>query len=192
MTVLKKLAKQATLEKQNSFIYDLHALHVFWDGELFYGTMADQYVPRSSAFRLLESIQREWHDQYGELGKSARAYQMNADFASTMKRIMDSEEKIQQQPDKVAQVQEELERTKQVMSVNIDRVLERGEKIDLLVEKSENMATTAVTFHRKAKEVRQNMCWQNKRTWVVVIIITLVIAYIALASYCGTLDVSKC
>jgi hypothetical protein len=34
------------------------------------------------------------------------------------------------------------------MSVNIDKVLERGEKIDLLVEKTEKMETSAANFRR--------------------------------------------
>jgi vesicle-associated membrane protein 7 len=62
----------------------------------------------------------------------------------------------------------------QSLVTNIDKVLERGEKIELLVDKTERLESQAVKFRQKAKEVRQTFCWQNWRNTVVLTVIALV------------------
>ena len=120
---------------------------------------------------------------------------MNADFSVILRKIMESEEKaLAQEPDKVvwcfvsgvptqlsdlgdalvpqvAEINEELMRTKQVMAVNIDRVLERGEKIELLVEKTAAMENNAVLFRRRTQEVKCSFCCAAYRTWLLGILV---------------------
>jgi pyoverdine/dityrosine biosynthesis protein Dit1 len=50
---------------------------------------------------------------------------------------MEQEKYNNQKNDKIAKVQEEISQVKDVMIRNIDKVLERGEKIELLVDKTE-------------------------------------------------------
>jgi len=62
----------------------------------------------------------------------------------------------------------------QSLVTNIDKVLERGEKIELLVDKTERLESQAVKFRQKAKEVRQTFCWQSWRNTVLLTVIVLV------------------
>lgn len=78
------------------------------------------------------------------------------------------------------------------MVQNIDKVLERGEKIELLVDKTERLDTAAVKFRRAAREVRSQACWQAWRTTVVTSVIVMVIAYGIAALSCGGLDIPNC
>ena len=48
--------------------------------------------------------------------------------------------------DTIARVQAQIDEVKDVMIENIDRVLERGERIELLVDKTDRLSQTAFKF----------------------------------------------
>jgi vesicle-associated membrane protein 7 len=52
---------------------------------------------------------------------------------------------------------------KNVMVQNIDRVLERGEKIELLVDKTDALQGEAFRFKRQARQLKQQLWWRNIR-----------------------------
>jgi len=61
-----------------------------------------------------------------------------------------------QQADSIMKIQRELDETKIVLHKTIESVLERGEKIDKLVEKSNDLSTQSKMFYSQAK--KQNSC----------------------------------
>ena len=52
---------------------------------------------------------------------------------------------------------------KDIMVQNVEQILSRGERIELLVDKTDNMASQATAFRRGARTVRRQMWWKNKR-----------------------------
>ncbi|KAI9353825.1 synaptobrevin-domain-containing protein [Obelidium mucronatum] len=65
---------------------------------------------------------------------------------------------------KTAQVQAQVNETIGVMQDNIHKVMQRGEAIETLNERSENLASSAETFKTKSKDVRMKMFWQDTKT----------------------------
>ncbi|KAL9130236.1 MAG: hypothetical protein Q9217_001529 [Psora testacea] len=61
-----------------------------------------------------------------------------------------------QQADSILKIQKELDETKIVLHKTIESVLERGEKIDSLVEKSDGLSAQSKMFYKQAKS--QNSC----------------------------------
>lgn len=60
------------------------------------------------------------------------------------------------QADTIMRVQQELDETKVVMHKTIESVLERGEKLDNLVERSNALSAQSKMFYKTAK--KQNSC----------------------------------
>ncbi|GAD92855.1 synaptobrevin [Paecilomyces variotii No. 5] len=60
------------------------------------------------------------------------------------------------QADSISKVQTELNETTQVLHKTIEQVLERGEKIDSLVQKSDSLSSQSKMFYTQAK--KQNSC----------------------------------
>lgn len=56
--------------------------------------------------------------------------------------------------DKGKEIREEMNAVKDVMVQNIERVLERGERIDLLVNKTDHMNQTAFAFRQRSAALR--------------------------------------
>jgi vesicle-associated membrane protein 7 len=49
------------------------------------------------------------------------------------------------------------------MVQNVEQILSRGERIELLVDKTDVMAGQATAFRRGARAVRRQMWWKNKQ-----------------------------
>jgi len=49
------------------------------------------------------------------------------------------------------------------MVQNIDSILQRGERLDLLVDKTDTLAGQAYAFRRGARTVRRQQWWKNTR-----------------------------
>ena len=72
------------------------------------------------------------------------------------------------------------------MKKNLESVAQRGEHIDQLQDKSENLNQSAQGFRRGANRVRKQMWWKNMkmRIWIIVgIIILLLIIIIPSGEY---------
>jgi synaptobrevin family protein YKT6 len=57
--------------------------------------------------------------------------------------------------DKVLKIQKELEETKQIVVKNIDQLLERGEKLDDLAQKSNDLSFQSKAFASRAEDLNR-------------------------------------
>lgn len=75
---------------------------------------------------------------------------------------------------------QQIDDTVNVMKKNLESVAQRGEHIDQLQDKSENLNQSAQGFRRGANRVRKQMWWKNvkMRIWIGVGIIVLLLIII--------------
>ena len=66
--------------------------------------------------------------------------------------------------DELARAQSELAQVKDIMVQNVEQILSRGERIELLVDKTDTMASQATAFRRGARTVRDK-CGGRTRGW---------------------------
>lgn len=53
---------------------------------------------------------------------------------------------------------------------NIDKVLERGDRLELLVDKTTNMQGNTIRFKRQARRYRSTVWWRNvKLTYAILL-----------------------
>jgi vesicle-associated membrane protein 7 len=113
-----------------SYVYDKYVFHYVIDDHLCYLCMADQDFPRAEAFKFLADIKQRFVATYGERAKKAIAFAFNADFQKVLMDGMSVANGRAKSEDKMAKVEDEINAVKGVMIQNIDKVLQRGEKIE--------------------------------------------------------------
>ena len=64
------------------------------------------------------------------------------------------------------------------------QVLARGERIENLVDKTDNLRFQADRFHKTGVAIRRKMWWQHKKMILVVILIILILALVIFLSVC--------
>ena len=70
--------------------------------------------------------------------------------------------------DAFGKVKNQIEDVKGVMVENIEKVLARGEKIELLVDKTEALNQSAQKFKKASKSLKDAMWWKNVKMWLLI------------------------
>lgn len=82
---------------------------------------------------------------------------------------------------KIKLIQNEISETTHIMKQNIDVVLERGEKIETLQEKTQQLEKDANTFQKISTKLKRSMCIKNAKMTAIIIAIFLIIFLIIFA-----------
>ncbi|XP_035828265.1 vesicle-associated membrane protein 7, partial [Aplysia californica] len=129
-----------------TYSHGSYLFHYVTEERLVYLCITDDEFERSKAFMYLNEIKRRFQSQYGVRAQTALPYAMNSDFSRTMSSQMRSVS--EDKPDQVTKVQDQVEELKGIMVRNIDQLAERGERLELLVDKTEDLSANSVTFKK--------------------------------------------
>jgi len=178
-------------DSRMSYVYDRHLFHCMVQDGLTYLCMADEEFGRRVPFTFLEDIKNRFKATYGDRGKTALAYGMNADFSRVLQNQMDYYSS-NPNADKINRVKGEIDEVKSVMVTNIEKVLERGERIELLVDRTENLNQAAFKFKKQSTSLKNAMWWKNIKIMIILIFVIVVIVYFIVALACGGLLFQSC
>lgn len=117
--------------------------------------ISDKEYPVRPAYTLINKILEEYlslhpASQWSGVSESSPALQYDK-LAVYLKKYQDPS-----QADSIMKVQNELDETKIVLHKTIESVLQRGEKLDSLVDKSEALSLSSRMFYKQAKKT--NSC----------------------------------
>ncbi|KAF9976036.1 hypothetical protein BGZ65_007996, partial [Modicella reniformis] len=156
-----------------TYSYDGYLFHYISEDGLTYMCMADSSFGRRIPFAFLQDIKEKFLDQYGRERalESVLPYGMN-EFSKVLAKQM---EYYSTDPnvDAIKHVQGDIEQVKDVMVQNIERVLERGERIELLVDKTDNLNQQAFIFKRRSSVLKKSMWWKNVKLTVILTLIVI-------------------
>ncbi|KAJ5141693.1 uncharacterized protein N7443_006406 [Penicillium atrosanguineum] len=76
---------------------------------------------------------------------------------------------------RTAALQAQIDDTVGVMRENINKVSQRGERLDSLQDKTDNLAVSAQGFRRGANRVRKQMWWKDMKMRVCLVILVVVL-----------------
>ncbi|KAF8789582.1 Vesicle-associated membrane protein 7 like protein [Argiope bruennichi] len=68
----------------------------------------------------------------------------------------------------------EIDELTEIMVQNIDSVANRGERLELLVDKTENLNSASVTFRKTSKNLARSMCIKNVKITVIIVLVMLI------------------
>ncbi|KAJ3038613.1 SNAP receptor, synaptobrevin [Rhizophlyctis rosea] len=87
-----------------------------------------------------------------------------------------------QQPNKTAAVQQQVDEVVGIMQENIHKVMARGEQLDTLNNKTEDLQQSSMQFRRGANRVRKQMWWKDVKMKLILAAIVSVIIIIIIVS----------
>ena len=151
--------------------------------------MCDDMSKRRIPFAFLEDIGQRFKSTYGSQVYTAIAFAMNEDFGRVLQKQMD----FYNGPsaDTFAQVSNKLDDIKNIMVENIERVLERGEKLELLVDKTDQLQQQAFKFEKSSKKLKNVMFWKRVKLYVLIGGLIAILIWIISVAICG-ITYKKC
>ncbi|KAI0150476.1 synaptobrevin [Xylariaceae sp. FL1272] len=97
-------------------------------------------------------------------------------FNSTLKNLMvDYGTTSGGRDDAISNVQREIDDVRGIMTKNIEGLLERGERIDLLVDKTDRLGGSAREFRVRSRGLKRQMWWKNVKLMAMLVVVLLLI-----------------
>jgi len=142
-------------------------------------------------FIYLEDIQMRFLKNYSRVAHSALAYAMNDEFSRVLHQQM---EFFSSNPsaDTLNRLRGEVSEIHTVMVDNIDKILDRGDRISLLVDKTSTMQDSAFHFRKQSKRLRRALWMKNAKLLAVLTVVIVLLLYLLIAAFCGGLSLSSC
>ncbi|XP_040949749.1 vesicle-associated membrane protein 721 isoform X2 [Gossypium hirsutum] len=150
-----------------------------------YCVVADELAGRQVPIAFLERVKEDFVSKYGS-GKAATApaNSLNKEFGPKLKEHMQYCVEHPEEISKLAKIKSQVSEVKGVMMENIEKVLDRGEKIELLVDKTENLHQQAQDFWNTGTKIRRKMWLQNMKIKLIVLGILIALILIIVLSVC--------
>ena len=109
-----------------------------------------------------------------------------ADFNGQLKKLMVSYGTTEGgKQDAITNVQQDIDNVRGIMTENIERVLERGERIDLLVDKTDRLGVGAHDFRVRSRGLKRKMWWKNMKLMVLLGVVVFILIYLFVGFGCG-------
>ncbi|GAM22766.1 hypothetical protein SAMD00019534_059410, partial [Acytostelium subglobosum LB1] len=175
-----------------SYVYEKYIFHYLVQDSLTYLCMADQEFGRRIPFLFLDDVKNRFRSIYGDKGKTAIAYGMNSEFSRTLSNLMDHYSN-NPKSDAFSKAMAEVDEVKNILVTDVaPQLLKRGEKIEILVDRTENLNTQSFKFKKQSKQLKCAMWWKNMKLMLIIAAVVAIIIFIIVLSACGGFSFSKC
>lgn len=166
---------------KHTYSCDGHTFNFLVDNAFVFHVVAHETAGRGLPFAFLERLKDDFKRSYGaRIGFQGPhpladddddddlfedtfgiAYNLDKEFGPRIKGHMDYCMNHPEEISKISKIKAQMTEVKGIMMDNIDKVLERGERIEVLVDKTENLQFQTDSFHRQGRELRRKMWLQN-------------------------------
>uniref|UniRef100_H2ZCI1 Vesicle-associated membrane protein 7 n=1 Tax=Ciona savignyi TaxID=51511 RepID=H2ZCI1_CIOSA len=186
------LVKISSNDAKLTYSHGSYLFHYICDDRIVYMAITEDDFERSKAFRYLSDIRRKFQTTYGKNVHTALPYAMDTDFARVMMVQMKRFSRNEEAENKMDEVQGQLDDLKGIMVKNIDSIASRGENLNLLVDKTEDLSESAVTFKKQSTSLRRKLWWKNVKITVILAIVGILVLYFLISAGCGGLNWPRC
>ncbi|KAL9240120.1 hypothetical protein vseg_014377 [Gypsophila vaccaria] len=156
----------------NKFTYncDGHTFNYLVDNGYTYCVVAVESSGRQLPIAYLERVKDDFNKKYGSGTKasSAKAKGLNKEYGPKLKEHMQYCIDHPDEINKLAKVKAQVSEVKGVMMENIEKVLDRGDKIELLVDKTEDLRSQAQDFRKQGTKIKSKMWVENMKIKLIV------------------------
>lgn len=199
------LQKLQSNSSKYTYSCDGYTFNFLIDNAFVFLVVADESTGRSVPFVFLERVKDDFRQRYGggfkEEGphplvdddedddlfedRFSIAYNLDREFGPRLKEHMQYCMEHPEEMSKLSKLKAQISEVKGIMMDNIEKVLDRGERIELLVDKTENLQFQADSFQRQGRQLRRKMWLQNLQMKLMISGAVLIVIVILWLIACG-------
>ncbi|BBN19356.1 vesicle-associated membrane protein 72 [Marchantia polymorpha subsp. ruderalis] len=169
-----------------TYTCDRHTFNFLVEDGITYLVVAEESFPRKIPFAFLARVKDDFRKKFGgEAGADmAVAHSLDKRFRPIMKEHMTFCLQHPEELDKVSKIQKQVDDVKGVMMLNIDKIIERHERLEVIEDKAGNLANEAQQFQKKTNTLKNNLWWQNMKVKLFVLLLIVVVILVIWLSIC--------
>ncbi|KAG8830820.1 hypothetical protein FRB91_007007 [Serendipita sp. 411] len=181
-TILSKIPPN---NSKLTYVWEQYLFHYVSEGGYTFLVMADDSVGRRLPFAFLDDLQTRFNAYSPPTSSSSTPSSSSySGFTPILSELLHTYN-TNPPADSLANAQKNLAQVKDIMVHNVEQILSRGERIELLVDKTDTMAGQAWAFRRGARTVRRQQFWRNQKIMILGISVGIFFVYLFLANICG-------
>ena len=186
------LSKIPQTDGRMTYVYDSYVFHYIVEDGICYLCMSDEQGKHRVPYALLGDVKERFLARYGlEEATRAIAFSLNEEFSPVLEERM-GHYNGGGAADRIDEVKSQIDDVRDVMVQNIEKVLERGEKIELLVDRTDRLNQQAYRFEASSRSLRRAVEWRRLRCRLMGGAAVLVLVWMFAAGACGGIFFSKC
>ncbi|MCO5573389.1 hypothetical protein L7F22_027160 [Adiantum nelumboides] len=192
------LEKLPSYNSRQTYACDGYSFNYLVEDGFVFLVVANDSVGRELPFAFLERIKEDFKRQYLEGDQTTNdfdiefgledkfdiAYSLDKEFGPKLKEHMQYCSEHPEDLSRIARVKLTLSDVRGIVIENIEKLLDRGEKIELLVDKTENLRFQADSFQRQGRQLRRKMWLQSVKIKLAMFGITFLFILIIWLSIC--------
>ncbi|KAH0471081.1 hypothetical protein IEQ34_000804 [Dendrobium chrysotoxum] len=200
--ILERLPPES--DSRLCFSQDRYIFHVLKADGLIFLCMANDTFGRRIPFAYLEDIHMRFMKNYGRVAHSALAYAMNDEFARVLHHQMEyfssnqTADTLNRLRGEVSEASISLMKSNLILIIhtvmvdNIEKIMDRGDRIALLVDKTATMQDSAFHFKKQSRRLRQALWMKNAKLLALLTLVIVLLLYIIIAACCGGITLPSC
>lgn len=177
-------------DHRHTYTHSDYKFHYISEDSIIYLCIGDNDTQQQAAFSFLEGIKSIFLGHYNTTSIQPLPYSLQADFSFVINNHMKHHNSGMNTS--INNVNQQVDQLKDIMVHSIDQLMNRGERLELLVNKSQNLSENAMTFKSSSVMVRKKTCSKNFRMVIILIVISLIMLYAVMCAACGGLAWRSC
>lgn len=163
----KILARSARSQAKTTLSKDDYAFSFFSDNEFTFLCMNKVNVPKEVTYKFLDELSESFFSKHGRNEEQS----WTAKFTLTIKQLIEKYEG-KKPNDKLDVIEDDLKVVIDVAHDNIDKLLERGQALEVIQAKASSMRYSADIFRRNSKKLKRAALMEKyKNTFIIVAIV---------------------
>ncbi|EAN94472.1 Vesicle-associated membrane protein 7 [Trypanosoma cruzi] len=191
----KMLERLPRHDTKVSYQYEANVYHFLVENEVVYCCVSGNQYQNRTVFGFLVQVRDSFKSQFaGSVSRYPRSSEITpavcGKFCATLSTLTRTFNE-NPQTDKIGKINEQLDNTKQIMLENLDRLIDRGERIENLCDKTGQLRDEAQGFHSNARALKRKMLLRNIKLAIALICVLGLVGLIVAFMICGV-DFKKC
>ncbi|RNE94880.1 putative vesicle-associated membrane protein, partial [Trypanosoma conorhini] len=169
------LERLPSYDTKVSYQYEANVYHFLIENEIVYCCVSGNQYQNRTVFGFLMQVRDSFKSQFaGNVSRYPRSSEMTPAVCGKFRTTLaDLTRTFNENPqaDKIGKINEQLDSTKQVMLENLDRLIDRGERIESLCDKTEQLRDEAQGFHSNTRALKRKMLIRNIKLAIALILV---------------------
>jgi len=149
-------------DAKTTYTSDSVSFHIVVENGLIYMCAADPDFGRLQPYAFLEDIVTRFKGSaLASRAQFAADGELDRDFSNVLSQQMERFSRGDQ--DNVSKLRSQVDEVKGIMTQNIEKVLERGERLEDLIASTNELEAQSQTFQKTSRRVSRKMWWKNTK-----------------------------
>lgn len=166
-------------DKRTSYTSDNYTFHCNVDCGILFLCVADSDMGKPAPHSCLAEIKKHFQrGNYGSRAVTASSHELDQQFGNVLIQEMDRFSKPGNAGGAMGELQSQVEEVKGILTQNIEKVMERGDRLDDLMDKTYELEEQSIRFQKTSRKVRTRFWWKNLKMKIIMVCVAVIVVLV--------------